>query len=69
VPWDREDRFDMPVSVWRELMASHYPNTGWLRLNHDTVEALAAYRSARGLLSLDDAVTSLLAISSTEELR
>ena len=33
VPWDREDRFDMPVSVWRDLMQQHYPNTGWLRLD------------------------------------
>ena len=69
VPWDREDRFDMPVSVWRDLIQQHYPNTGWLRLNRDTIDALAAYRSARGLLSFDDAVTSLLAASSTEEIR
>ena len=69
VPWDREDRYDMPVSVWRNLIQQHYPNTGWLRLNRDTVDALAAYSSARGLLSLDDAVTSLLAASSTEEIR
>ena len=69
VPWDREERFEMPVSVWRELMKSHYPNTGWLRLDHDTIEALAAYRSARGLLNLDDAVTSLLATASSEEVR
>jgi Family of unknown function (DUF6084) len=69
VPWDREDRFQMPVSVWRDLMQQHYPNTGWLRLNRETLDALAAYRSARGLLSLDDAVTSLLEASSTEEIR
>ncbi|RDH75161.1 hypothetical protein DVS77_27675 [Mycolicibacterium moriokaense] len=69
VPWDREDRFEMPVSVWRDLMTVHYPNTGWLRLDRDTIDALAAYRSARGLLSLDEAVTSLLDGSRTEELR
>ena len=69
VPWDREDHFEMPVSVWRDLMQQHYPNTGWLRLDRDTLDALAAYRSARGLLSLDEAVTSLLDASSTEEIR
>lgn len=69
VSWDCEDRYDMPVSVWRELIAQHYPSTGWLRLNHDTIEALVAYRSARGLLSFDEAVASLLAASSTEEIR
>ncbi|HKV21466.1 MAG TPA: DUF6084 family protein [Mycobacterium sp.] len=67
VPWDREDRFDMPVSVWRDLIRRHYPNTGWLRLQHETIDALTAYRSARGLLSLDEAVTSLLAAADTSE--
>ena len=61
VPWDCEDRFDMPVSVWRDLIQQHYPSSGWVRLGHDTVAALNAYKSVRGLLSLDDAVTELLA--------
>jgi hypothetical protein len=60
VPWDRECRYDMPVAVWRDLMARHYPNSGWVRLSHETISALAAYKSARGLLDLDHAVTSLL---------
>ncbi|MDV3125110.1 DUF6084 family protein [Mycobacterium sp. 21AC1] len=60
VPWDREDRYDLPVSVWRDLIRQHYPNTGWVRLDTDTLEALAGYRSAHGLLSLDEAVTTLL---------
>jgi hypothetical protein len=63
VPWDREDRFDLPVSVWRDLMQQHYPNTGWLRLDHDTINALADYKSVRGLLGFDDAIASLLATS------
>jgi hypothetical protein len=69
IPWDREDRFEMPVSVWRDLIRQHYPNTGWIRLNQDTIEALVAYRSARGWLSVDEAVTSLLADSRSEEMR
>jgi hypothetical protein len=69
VPWDREDHYDMPVSVWRDLVRLHYPNTGWVRLNHDTVEALASYKSAHGMLGFDDAVTSLLAARTAEESR
>ncbi len=61
VPWDREDRYDMPVSVWRDLIQQHFPNTGWLRLDRSTVDALADYRSAHGLLSQDEAIVSLLA--------
>ena len=61
VPWDCEDRYEMPVSVWRDLIQQHYPNSGWVRLGHQTVAALAAYKSERGLLGLDDAITELLA--------
>ncbi|WP_375482890.1 DUF6084 family protein [uncultured Mycobacterium sp.] len=61
VPWDCEDRYDMPVAVWRDLIRQHYPNSGWVRLSHDTVSALAAYKSAQGFLDLDDAVSALLA--------
>jgi hypothetical protein len=69
VPWDREDRYNMPVSVWHDLIQQHYPNTGWLRLDHETIDALAAYRSAHGLLGFDDAITSLLAANATEDAR
>ncbi|MGY4103065.1 DUF6084 family protein [Nocardia sp. R16R-3T] len=60
VPWDREDKFDMPVAVWRALMDAHYPNSGWVRLRRENVEALAAYKSSHGLLGFDDAVAKLL---------
>jgi hypothetical protein len=69
VPWDREDRYDMPVSVWRDLIQQHFPNTGWVRLDRDTIDALAAYRTARGLLGFDEAITSLLTASPARELR
>lgn len=68
VSWDCEDRYAMPVSVWRNLMQQHFPNSGWARLSHDTMAALVAYKSARGLLGLDDAVTELLT-GAREEVR
>ncbi|MEV0061968.1 DUF6084 family protein [Nocardia sp. NPDC050718] len=60
IPWDREDKFEMPVSVWDDLMAAHFPNSGWLRLRRDTLDAIVAYKSEHGLLGFDDAVTRLL---------
>lgn len=68
IPWDCEDRYDMPVSVWRDLIRQHYPGSGWVRLSHDTLAALNSYKSARGHLGLDDAVTELLA-QAREEVR
>lgn len=61
VPWDREDHYDMPVRVWRELIAQHYPDSGWVRLSRDTLTALTAYKSAHGFLGIDEAVSMLLA--------
>jgi Family of unknown function (DUF6084) len=69
VSWDQEDSYDMPVSVWHDLVHQHYPNSGWIRLSHDTVTALTRYKSERGMLDIDEAVTSLLAGITAGELR
>jgi hypothetical protein len=61
VSWECEAQYEMPVKVWNDLTRLHYPNAGWVRLGHDTVAALAAYKSARGMLDFEDAVTTLLA--------
>ncbi|MGV0643421.1 DUF6084 family protein [Mycolicibacterium sp. XJ879] len=68
VPWDRDERYDMPATVWRNLIRQHFPNTDWLRLDRDTIDALIAYRNARGLLGFDDAIMSLLTVPATGEL-
>jgi Family of unknown function (DUF6084) len=61
IPWDREARYDLPVATWRELMDRYFPNSGWLRLDVATLDALAAYKAAHGLTSWDETLTSLLA--------
>ena len=64
ISWECEAQHTMPVSVWKDLMRLHYPNAGWVRLGHDTIAELAAYKSARGMLDFEDAVTALLAEAS-----
>jgi len=61
IPWDREVRYEMPVAVWRDLIAAHFPATGWLRLDHEVGAALAAYKARHGFTSSDAAVSDLLA--------
>jgi hypothetical protein len=61
IPWDREVRHEIPVSVWRDLVAAHFPGTGWLRLDHEVISALAAYKASHGFTTSDAAVTDLLA--------
>ncbi|MCW2677322.1 MAG: hypothetical protein JWR70_2362 [Modestobacter sp.] len=61
VPWDAEAPFRLPVSVWRGLMDQHFPHSEWVRLQRDTVDAMANYRHRRGLTSWDAVVATLLA--------
>lgn len=60
VPWDREARWEMPISVWRTMMDLYYPGTGWLRLDRDLIEQLARYKAEHGLTSWDETLRSLL---------
>jgi hypothetical protein len=60
VPWDLEARYELPVSVWRELMGFYFPNTGWLRLDHDVIAELARYKAHHGHTTWDETVRALL---------
>ena len=44
-----------------DVMDRCFPGSQWLRLDRDTVAALARYKSARGFLGWDDTLESLLA--------
>jgi hypothetical protein len=61
VPWDCEARYDMPVSVWRQMIESYFPNTGWIRLEHEVLTRLADYRASHGLTTWEETVQTLLA--------
>ena len=52
VPWDCEASYRLPVAVWRQMIASYFPSTGWIRLDHDVLGALADYQARHGLTSL-----------------
>jgi hypothetical protein len=61
IPWQHEAGYRLPVRVWRELMDQHFPGQGWIRLDRDTLAALARYRSAHQHTSYEEALTVLLA--------
>jgi hypothetical protein len=61
VPWSRSVDFRMPVSVWRDTIDHYYPNTGWVALRTQTLEALQREKLDRGLPTLDECVQALLA--------
>jgi hypothetical protein len=60
VPWDCEARYDLPVSVWREMIDHYFPNSGWIRLDRDVLTALGDFRARRGLMTWEETVRSLL---------
>jgi hypothetical protein len=60
VPWHKEASYRMPVKVWRELMDLYFPNSAWIRVRRDTLDALQRYKSRQALPSWDDVLEALL---------
>ena len=60
VPWHKEASYAMPVQVWREVMDLYFPNSGWIRLRRDTLDALQRYRTDQALATWDEAFERLL---------
>lgn len=67
ISWSREAAWQMPVSVWRELMEQHYPNSAWLALRRDLFDRLYAYKRARGFATWEQAIEELLPAAECEE--
>jgi hypothetical protein len=60
VPWNKSIDFRMPVSVWRQAIEHYYPNTAWLALRSETLDALQQAKMTRGLATFDACVQALL---------
>jgi Family of unknown function (DUF6084) len=60
VPWHKESAFRLPVATWREMMDTHYPNSAWVRVRRDTLDALSRFQSERGLSNWDDVINALI---------
>ena len=60
VPWSCTARWRMPVAAWRRVMDAYYPGGGWVRLQTETLDALASRKAQRGDHSFDDTVRALL---------
>jgi hypothetical protein len=60
VPWHLESRFRLPVKTWRDMMDRYFPNSGWMRLRRDTLDALQRFRTERGLPTWEQAIEVLL---------
>lgn len=60
VSWSEEASFRLPVALWRDMMDLYFPNSGWLRLARETLDALQSYKASRALLTWDETFERLL---------
>ncbi|MEO7429963.1 MAG: DUF6084 family protein [Acidimicrobiales bacterium] len=60
VPWHIEAEHRLPVRVWRATMDAFFPNSGWIRLTRESIDALTQYKADRALTSWEDAIERLL---------
>jgi len=60
VPWSKEAAYRLPVSVWREAIDAHFPNSGWITMSRHTLEELQRFKSAHALPTWDMTLAALL---------
>ena len=67
LPWSTSAKYQMPVSVWKNMMKHHHGESGFVVLHNDTLEALKRYKRVHGLHSFDGVVLDLLEHAPEEE--
>jgi hypothetical protein len=60
VPWHQDAGFRLPVRTWRDVMDRYFPNSGWLRLQRETLDGLLRFKARRALATFDEVVGVLL---------
>jgi hypothetical protein len=67
VPWSAEASYRMPVTVWKELVDAHFPNSAWLRCSRETLDALSVYKARNALPTWDATLNALLAAAQSPD--
>jgi hypothetical protein len=60
VPWHLEASYRLPVSIWREMIDIYFPNSGWLMLRRDTLDALTRFKGREAVAGWDEVMALLL---------
>jgi hypothetical protein len=61
IPWSCEASYHLPVRAWQDVVDEHFPGSAWLRCTRETLDALAAFKTARALPTWDATLAALLA--------
>lgn len=60
ISWDKEAKFRLPVTTWKALMDTYYPNSAWLALRRDTFEKLYQFKVREGIPTWEEAIEKIL---------
>lgn len=66
VAWDSEAAFRMPAARWREVMDAFFPDSAWIRVRRETLDALHAWRGRQAAPDWDTALAALLQAAAKE---
>jgi len=61
VPWSSEASYRLPVSLWREAIDAHFPNSSWIKMSLHTLDELQRFKARRALPTWDATIAALLA--------
>jgi hypothetical protein len=60
VPWSKEASYRLPVSVWREAIDVHFPNSAWIKMTRHTLDDLQRFKTRQALPTWDATIAALL---------
>jgi Family of unknown function (DUF6084) len=60
VPWSKEAAYRLPVSVWREAIDVHFPNSAWIKMTRQTLDDLQRFKTREALPTWDATIAALL---------
>jgi len=60
VPWSKEAPCRIPVTVWREAIDVHFPDSAWLKMSTRTLDDLQRFKSRHALPTWDATLRALL---------
>lgn len=66
IPWSKEANYRLPVALWKDAIATAFPNTAWIRLQKDVFDQLYQYKITHGLITWEEVLARLLRASGEE---
>ena len=63
IPWERDASYKMPITVWKQMMDSYYPNIAWLCLRRDVFDRIAEYKARYSIATWEQTLERMLGLT------